>query len=82
VGDPTTAYATARWVDASWLRTATNWATERLAEHGRVVVSEPEQTRVRPWSTMLRFQTDNGFFWFKANAIGTAHEIPLVEALA
>jgi hypothetical protein len=31
---------------------------------------------------MLRFQTDNGFFWFKANAIGTAHEIPLVEALA
>jgi hypothetical protein len=82
VGDPTTAYATARWVDAGWLHAASTWASDRLAEHGYALAGEPEQTHIRPWSTLLRLPTNEGVFWFKANAIGTAHEGPLIAALA
>jgi hypothetical protein len=77
-----TDFATVRWRDPVWLRGAVSWATNRLAEHGHLVTGEPEQTHVRPWSTVLRLQTDGGGFWFKANAIGTAHEGPLIEAVA
>jgi hypothetical protein len=77
-----TDYATTRWRDRHWLGVAAGWAGDRLAEHGHSVTGEPEQTHVRPWSTVLRLPTGDGDFWFKANAIGTAHEGPLIEALA
>ncbi len=76
-----TDFASHRWRDPRWLAEAVAWAAERLNEHGYAVVGEPEQTHVRAWSTVLRLTTDNGVFWFKANAIGTAHEAPLIEAL-
>lgn len=75
-------FATARWRDPVWVDGATGWATERLAEHGLFVSGEPEQTHIRPWSTLLRLPTDDGVFWFKASAIGTAHEGPLIAAIA
>ena len=77
-----TEFATARWRDPGWVDEATGWATDRLTDHGYAVTGGPAQTHVRPWSTVLRLQTGDGAFWFKANAIGTAHEAPLVEALA
>jgi hypothetical protein len=75
-------FASARWRDLGWLDSAAGWATERLAEHGHTVTGQPEQTHVRPWSTLLRLPTDDGAFWFKANTIGTAHEGPLIAAIA
>jgi hypothetical protein len=77
-----TDFAMGRWRDPAWVDAAAGWATERLAEQGHVVIGAPEQAHVRPWSTLLRVHTDDGAFWFKANAIGTAHEGPLIEALA
>jgi Phosphotransferase enzyme family len=82
VNDPATDFATTRWRDPGWLDAAVGWATDRLAEHGYAVIGEPEQTHVRPWSTVLRLRVGDGDFWFKANAIGTAHEAPLIEAIA
>jgi hypothetical protein len=77
-----TDFATARWRDPVWVDVAVGWAADRLAEQGHVIAGEPEQTHVRPWSTVLRLPTGDGAFWVKANAIGTAHEGPLIEALA
>jgi hypothetical protein len=77
-----TEFAMARWRDPVWVDAAAGWAIDRLAEHGYAVTGEPEQTHVRPWSTVWRLQTRDGPFWFKANAIGSAHEVPLIEALA
>jgi hypothetical protein len=77
-----TDYAINRWRDPAWLGEAAGWATDRLAEHGHGLLGQPEQTHVRPWSTVLRLPTSDGVFWFKANAIGTAHEGPLIETLA
>jgi Phosphotransferase enzyme family len=57
------------------------WVTERLHERGRRVVAVPDQPRVRPWSSVLRVQTDRGVVWFKANAAGTAYEVRLLDAL-
>jgi Phosphotransferase enzyme family len=82
VNDHATDFATTRWRNPSFLDGAVGWAVDRLAENGLAVIAEPEQTHVRPWSTVLRMQTGNGDFWFKANAIGTAHEGPLIEAIA
>jgi hypothetical protein len=82
VTDLTTSFAMARWRDPVWIAAAVGWATDRLAENGHTVIGEPEQTRVRPWATLLRLPTRDGVFWFKANALGTAHEGPLIEALA
>jgi hypothetical protein len=82
VNDLTADFATARWRDPVWVDAAAGWATDRLADSGHTVIGEPEQTHVRPWSTLLRLKTGAGVFWFKANAIGTAHEAPLIEALA
>jgi hypothetical protein len=77
-----TDYAVTRWRDRDWLGRAAGWASDRLAERGHSMVGEPEQTHVRPWSTLLRLPTSDGAFWFKANAIGTAHEGLLIETLA
>jgi hypothetical protein len=76
-----TDFASHRWRDPGWLSAATRWARGALSEHGYDVVGEPGQTHVRAWSTVLRLATADGNFWFKANAIGTAHEAILVDAL-
>ena len=82
MSDLTTDFATARWRDPGWLDRAAGWSTDRLAEHGHTVTAAHEHTHVRPWSTVLRLQTAGDVFWFKDNAIGTAHEGPLIQALA
>ena len=54
----------------------------RLAEAGIARSGEVEQTRVRPWSTVLRAPTGAGTVWMKAAAPATAFEAPLYELLA
>lgn len=76
------AVASQRWRDPAWLTEAAGWATHQLERRHHRVVAPPEQTHVRPWSTVSRIATHDGTFWFKANAIGTAHEARLLDALA
>ena len=72
-----------RWRDEGWLREARAWFTDRLAEAGvDVGDAQVEQVRAVPWSTLLRIATGAGTFWFKANAVGVAHEAGLVAVLA
>ena len=72
-----------RWRDEGWLREARAWVTQRLAEAGvHVGDAQVEQVRAVPWSTLLRVATGAGTFWFKANAVGVAHEAGLVAVLA
>src|SRR5690349_14288781 len=63
------------WTDPTWLSRFTGWATDELA-------GAPEQTHVRPWSTVVRIPTDRGRMWAKAMRPSTAHEARLLPALA
>jgi hypothetical protein len=73
--------ASERWHDPDWLAAALDWVRGSLARHGRELTGEPEQRR-RAWATVLRCPTGQGDVWFKAMAHGTAHEGPLLLALA
>jgi hypothetical protein len=69
------------WLDPQWREAALDWVSARLGEQARAVVGEVEQPHVYPWSTVLRVPTAEGPVWFKANARGTAYEVPLLTAL-
>ena len=69
------------WLDPQWRAGALDWVAARLGELGRSVVGEIEQPHVYPWSTVMRVPTAEGVVWFKANARGTAYEVPLLTAL-
>ena len=69
------------WLDPQWRAGALDWVSARLGELGRSVLGEVEQPHVYPWSTVLRVPTAEGVVWFKANARGTAYEVPLLTAL-
>lgn len=72
----------ATWLDPTWRAEAETWATARLAEHGLTVTGAIEQPHVAPWATVLRVPTDQGPFWFKASASGTAYEHRMFAVLA
>jgi hypothetical protein len=74
--------ASARWEDAGWLASAVAWVRDALAATGRELTGEPDQHHRRAWATVLRCPTADGDVWFKAMARGTAHELPLLTALA
>ncbi len=59
---------------ASWRREVEEWIAARLPG---VTVTGVEQTRIRPWSTQLRVESDAGRHWFKAVPPGAAHEAGL-----
>lgn len=73
---------TGRWAEPAWRAEVLAWATQRLAEHGLALAGEPEQPRMRPWSTMFVLPTGAGTYWLKANAAAARYEAPLVDALA
>ena len=73
----------ARWLRPDWRAEAVAWAADRLgASRFDAVV----QTRVRPWSTLLRLTVvhDDGTraWWLKGCSPGTAYEVPLLALLA
>jgi hypothetical protein len=74
-------FASRRWRDPAWRAEALRWVDEQLAELGVLRAGAPEQLHAYAWSTVLRVPTDAGPLWFKANALGTAHEGPLLTAL-
>lgn len=74
--------AVERWRDAGWLAGVRAWVQERLGELGLTTTGPAEQPHVVSWSTVLRFPTDAGPVWFKANDGMLRHEAGLVTLLA
>lgn len=73
----------ALWATAAWRAEALGWADERLAAAGLRRTGEPDQPRIRAWSTLLRFPVDAGHLvWLKACTPQAAHEVALLELLA
>ena len=70
------------WTDAVWLDEFTSWVETELRNLGRDVLGPPEQPHVRPWSTVLRFDTDQGPVWAKAPRPSNAYESRLLPAMA
>jgi hypothetical protein len=70
------------WTSATWRESALAWVDARLAEAGLQRMGDAEQTRVRPWATVLRVPVAHGSVWFKAAGSGTAFEVPLYALLA
>jgi hypothetical protein len=70
------------WTSEAWRAQATGWIDRRLAEANVIRVGEVEQTRVRPWATVLRAPTTDGDVWMKAGGAATAFEAGLYELLA
>jgi len=68
--------------DANWRADAGSWIRDRVSDSGATVIGEPEQIRVRPWSTHIRVDTDRGRLWFKANCAAIAFEAWLHATLA
>lgn len=69
------------WTDAAWRESAVRWIHETLTRAGATATGEIEQPHVRPWSTVMKVDTDLGTIWFKACGPGSLHEVRLVEAL-
>ena len=72
----------ATWQDASWRAAAIEWAAAQLAQQGSALAGEPEQPRIRAWSTVLRLPAESGPVWLKSIGTGSAQEPPLAAALA
>jgi phosphotransferase family enzyme len=70
------------WASGAWRAQAEGWIDRRLAEAGRERTGPVEQTRVRPWATVLRVPTTDGVVWMKAAGPATAFEAGLYEVLA
>jgi hypothetical protein len=70
------------WEDPAWLATAIAWVDEQLTSAGRPRTGEPDQSHVRPWSTVIRVPTAEGDVWFKANTPELRHEALVALLLA
>ncbi len=69
------------WSSPEWQALATAWIDERLALVGSARSGEIEQTRLRPWGTVLRAPTSHGPVWLKAAGPSTAFEVGLYRLL-
>ena len=75
------AYSLPRWRDSRWRTLADGWVEQSLRDAGIRATGPGEQQRAMPWSTLIRYPTDAGPLWFKANAVGMAHEAGLYALL-
>lgn len=71
-----------RVASPAWRAEALDWIGERLAERGVTVTGEPDQLRIRPWSTQITVPTDHGTVWFKATCPAMSFEPALQELIA
>jgi hypothetical protein len=71
----------AQWSTPAFVETARTWVLDRLGPLGHGLTGEWEQPHVRPWSTAIRFESDAGRLWFKANGPGIRFEAALTAAL-
>ena len=67
------------WYRSGWYRTATSWIGQQAAVHP---IDSLTQYRVWGLSTLIRVESAQGRFWFKANGPPFADEIVKTVALA
>jgi hypothetical protein len=70
------------WSSNAWQHDVLDWIDARLRERGMRRTGECDITRIRSWSAVFRFPTDQGTFWFKADSQISLHEIRLYPLLA
>jgi hypothetical protein len=70
------------WATAAFHAEARSWAARAARSAGFTLSGESHQPHNKPWSTAIRFQSDAGPLWFKANGPGTLHEGTLVATLS
>lgn len=74
--------ASAVWATDSWRWDATRWIDAELERRGvRRVPTSPRQPRIRPWSTQLVVETDQGRVWFKAAVPEQSPEVSVLQLL-
>jgi hypothetical protein len=69
------------WSTPGFVETARSWVLDQLGPLGHGLTGEWEQPHVRPWSTAIRFESDAGRLWFKANGPGIRFEAALTAEL-
>jgi aminoglycoside phosphotransferase (APT) family kinase protein len=72
----------ARWSGPAFRAEATSWVASACEARGLELAGAGELSHCRPWSSAMRFATDGGRVWLKANGPGTSHEPALVAVLA
>ena len=70
------------WTSEPFLAEVTGWVQLEAGDAGLRLTGEWEQPHVAPWSSTVRFGTQDGGIWFKVNGPGTVAEPALLEALA
>lgn len=72
----------ASWQDETWRTRVKEWIRNSLAAQNIQMLSEPQETQVRPWSIVLNVMTDEGKVFFKAAPPDSQYEPPLTQKLA
>ena len=70
------------WTQAGWFEYASAWVHAELELQGITVSGPVEQPHFRPWSTVLRVPTCDGYVFFKAVSPVDPYEPALLGALA
>lgn len=74
--------ASAVWDTDEWRWEATRWIDAALERRGvQRVPTSPRQPRIRPWSTQLVVETDQGRAWFKAGVPEQSPEVAVLDLL-
>ncbi len=68
--------------DSAWRESVSLWVREHAQRHGITVRGDLLPFRVRPWSTHLTIESDEGRLWFKAVCEAMNHEPRLQTELA
>ncbi len=69
------------WAQRGWFGTTHTWIMAQLGAADLSAIGSVEQLRTWERSCVLRVNTDNGYFYFKAVPAWFAHEFRLVELL-
>ena len=59
------------WSSEPFLAEVTGWVRREAGDAGLQLTGEWEQPHVAPWSSTVRFGTQDGGIWFKVNGAGT-----------
>ena len=69
------------WSSDGWIRRATSWVDERLADAGLDRTGEPEERSMRPWAAVFRVPASDGPVWLKAAGPQARFEVGLYDLL-
>jgi Phosphotransferase enzyme family len=74
-------HGVAVWSSETWIRRATSWVDDRLAEAGLERTGEPEERSMRPWAAVFRVPASGGPVWLKATGPQARFEVGLYGLL-